>query len=433
MKRGAHSCIVRGARYCVNRTASPLRALDFAVSVAYEPLALRGGRGDTVRAEFLPLSRPSIGDAEIAAVTACLRSGWITSGPRVDEFERAFAQAVGAAHAVAVTSATAGLHLAFLAAGIGLGDEVITSPMTWASTGNMILAVGAHPVFVDVDPGTLNIDPDAVAGAVTRWTRAIVPVHFAGQPVDLDPLRAIAERHHLALIEDAAHALGTTYRGRPVGGGTAAVFSFHPIKAITTGEGGMVTADDDGFAERLRLLRFHGITRDAWNRYGRRGSPDYEVVALGFKYNMTDLQAALGLTQLARLEEFIEARTRIASWYAEALRGIPGVEMLEPVRYPARHAWHLLVVRLQLEVIGIGRDAVMEELLAANIGVGLHFKALHLHRLYREQFYFPPAALPHATHASERILSLPLFPVMTREDVGDVTNALNDIVRRHAT
>ena len=193
-----------------------------------------------------------------------------------------------------------------------------------------------------------------------------------------------------------------------------------------------MTADDDGFAERLRLLRFHGITRDAWNRYGRRGSPDYEVVALGFKYNMTDLQAALGLTQLARLEEFIEARTRIASWYAEALRSIPGVEMLEPVRYPARHAWHLLVVRLQLEVIEIGRDAVMEELLAANIGVGLHFKALHLHRLYREQLALRPDALPHATSASERILSLPLFPGMTRADVEDVASALEEILRRHA-
>ena len=386
-----------------------------------------------MRAEFLPLSRPSIGDAEIEAVVSCLRSGWVTSGPRVGEFEQAFAKAVGAAHAVAVTSATAGLHLAFLAAGIGLGDEVITSPMTWASTGNMVLAVGAHPVFVDVDPGTLNIDPDAVASAVTRWTRAIVPVHFAGQPVDLDPLRAIAERHRLALIEDAAHALGTTYRGRPVGGGsTAAVFSFHPIKAITTGEGGMVTTDDEGFAERLRLLRFHGITRDAWNRYGRRGTPDYEIVKLGYKYNMTDLQAALGLTQLARLETFIEARTRIAGWYADALSRIPGVEMLEPVPYPARHAWHLLVIRLRLETLRIGRDEVMETLLAANIGVGLHFKALHLHRLYREQFYFPPAALPHATQASERILSLPLFPGMTREDVRDVTNALDDVVHRHA-
>ncbi len=352
-----------------------------------------------MRPDFLPLSRPSIGPQEIEEVTACLRSGWLTSGPRVTRFEEAFAETVGVAHAVAMSSATAGLHLALLAAGVGPGDEVVTTPMTWASTGNMILAVGARPVFVDIDSGTLNID----------------------QPVDLDRLRAIAADHGLALIEDAAHALGTTYRGRPIGGGSAAaVFSFHPIKAITTGEGGMVATDDAALADRLRLLRFHGIARDAWSRYGRRGNPGYDIVALGFKYNMTDLQAALGLAQLARLQD------------REALAQVPAVEMLAPVSYPARHAWHLLVVRLRLEALRLGRDEVMDRLLAANIGVGLHFKALHLHRLYREQLALGPDALPHATSASERILSLPLFPGMTREDVEDVTSALAEILRRHA-
>lgn len=386
-----------------------------------------------MRTDFLPLSRPSIGDAEIEAVTACLRSGWLTSGARVAEFEETFARTVGARYAVAVTSGTAGMHLALLAAGIGPGAEVITSSMTWASTGNMILAVGATPVLIDVDPRTLNIDPDAVASAVGPATRAIVPVHFGGQPVDLDALRAVAARHGLSVIEDAAHALGTSYRGRPVGGGsTAAVFSFHPIKAITTGEGGMVTTDDEALAERLRLLRFHGIERDAWRRYGRRGNPDYEIVALGFKYNMTDIQAALGLAQLARLEALIEARTAIAGWYAEALHGVPSVEMLERVPYPARHAWNLLVVRLRLEAVRIGRDEVMSALLAANIGVGLHFKALHLHRLYRERLALPPGALPHATRASDQILSLPLFPGMTRADVRDVVEALDGAVRQHA-
>src|SRR6266436_5825914 len=345
-----------------------------------------------VRADFLPLSRPSIGPQEIEEVTACLRSGWLTSGPRVTRFEEAFAETVGVAHAVAMSSATAGLHLALLAAGVGPGDEVVTTPMTWASTGNMILAVGARPVFVDVDPGTLNIDPEAVASAITPRTRA-----------------------------------------RPIGGGSAAaVFSFHPIKAITTGEGGMVATDDAALADRLRLLRFHGIARDAWSRYGRRGNPGYDIVALGFKYNMTDLQAALGLAQLARLQEFVEARTRIAAWYREALARVPAVEMLAPVSYPARHAWHLLVVRLGLEALRLGRDEVMDGLLAANIGVGLHFKALHLHRLYREQLALRPDALPHATSASERILSLPLFPGMTREDVEDVASALAEILRRHA-
>ena len=331
-----------------------------------------------------------------------------------------------------MSSATAGLHLALLAAGIGPGDEVVTSPMTWASTGNMILAVGARPVFADIDPGTLNLDPDAAARVVGPRTRALLPVHFAGQPVDLDAFAALAMRHGLVLIEDAAHALGTTYRGRPIGSGPgSAVFSFHPIKAITTGEGGMVTTDDAALAERLRLLRFHGITRDAWTRYGRRGTPGYEIVALGFKYNMTDLQAALGLTQLARLEEFLDARTRIAGWYRDALASIPTVEMLAPVPYPARHTWHLLVVRLRLEALGVGRDDVIDGLLAANIGVGLHFKALHLHALYRE-LGFGLDALPHATRASESILSLPLFPAMTPGDVHDVASALDEISKRHA-
>ncbi len=386
-----------------------------------------------MRPHFLPLSRPSIGPAEVAAVTECLESGWLTGGPRVSRFEEAFAAAVDARHAVAVSSATAGLHLALLAAGIGPGDEVVTTPLTWAATGNMILAVGATPVFVDVDPGTLQIDPEAVARAIGPRTRAILPVHFAGQPVDLDRLRAVAGARGVELIEDAAHALGTRYRGRPIGGGTtAAVFSFHPIKAITTGEGGMITTDDAGLAERLRLLRFHGIARDAWSRYGGRGTPDYEIVALGFKYNMTDLQAALGLVQLGRLEDFVQARTRVADWYAEALRAVPGVDMLEPVRHPARHAWHLLVVRLRLEEIGVARDTVMQRLVEANIGVGLHFKALHLHPLYRDRVAADPATLPHATRASERILSLPLFPAMTRDDVRDVAEALARAVRRHA-
>jgi len=386
-----------------------------------------------MRSTFLPLSRPTIGPAEVGAVTECLESGWLTGGPRLGRFEEAFAAATGARHAVAVSSATGGLHLALLAAGIGPGDEVITTAMTWAATANMILAVGARPVFVDIEPGTLQMDVEAVARAVGPRTRAILPVHFAGQPVDLDPLRALAGRYGLALLEDAAHALGTRYRGRPIGGGTtAAVFSFHPIKAITTGEGGMVTTDDDALAERVRLLRFHGIARDAWSRYGKRGTPDYEIVALGFKYNMTDIQAALGLVQLGRLEEFVEARTRIAGWYADELRSVPGVDMLSAVPYPARHAWHLLVVRLRLEDFGLDRDALMQRLLEANVGVGLHFKALHLHRFYRDRLGIRPEELPHATRASERILSLPLFPTMTRDDVRDVAEALGDAVRRHA-
>lgn len=386
-----------------------------------------------MRPDFLPLSRPSISEKEIEAVVECLRSGWLTSGPRVAAFEARFAETVGAAHAVALSSGTAGLHLALLAIGVGPGDEVITTPMTWAATANMIVAAGATPVFVDIDPGTLNIDPLAVARAVTSRTRAIVPVHFAGQPVDLDALRTIATRHRLALVEDAAHALGTVHRGRPVGGGsTAAVFSFHPIKAITTGEGGMLTTDDAALAERVRLLRFHGIARDAWSRYGKPAVADYEVVELGFKYNMTDMQAALGLVQLGRLEEFLTARARVATWYAEALANLPGVEMLSRVPYPARHAWHLLVIRLQPGDAAADRDTLMQELSARNIGVGLHFKALHLHRFYRERAAQPAAELPHATRASRSIFSLPLFPAMTPDDVHDVVDALTQVLSARA-
>ena len=386
-----------------------------------------------MRSSFLPLSRPSIGDAEVEAVTACLRSGWLTSGPRVREFEERFARLVGVEHAVAVASGTAALHLALLATGIGPGDEVVTTPITWAATANMIVAVGAEPVFADVDPATLMLDPDAVAAAIGPRTRAILPVHYAGQPVDLDAIRVVVERHGLLVIEDAAHALGTTYRERPIGGGSAAAaFSFHPMKAITTGEGGMITTDDGALAERLRLLRFHGITRDAWSRYARQGHPGYEVAALGFKYNLTDMQAALGVVQLERLESFIEARTRVAGWYRDALAGFSSLAMLDPVPYAARHAWHLLVVRLRLDRLRQTRDEIMHGLLERNIGVGLHFTGLHEHAFYRARRPASAPALPHATRASGEILSLPLFPDMTRTDVDDVAAALEQTVRFHA-
>jgi len=366
-------------------------------------------------------------------VSACLRSGWLTSGPRVREFEERFAGLVGVEHAVAVSSGTAALHLALLASGIGPGDEVITTPITWAATANMIVAVGAEPVFAEVDAATLMLDPDAVAAAVGPRTRAILPVHYAGQPVDLDAIRAVAARHGLLVIEDAAHALGTTYRGRPIGGGsTAAAFSFHPMKAITTGEGGMITTDDGALADRMRLLRFHGITRDAWNRYARHGHPGYEVTALGFKYNLTDMQAALGVVQLERLESFVDARTRVAGWYRDALAGFSTLAMLDPVPYPSRHAWHLLVVRLRLERLGDTRDAIMHGLLECNVGVGLHFTALHEHAFYRARRAPSAPSLPNATRASAEILSLPLFPEMTRTDVDDVAAALQQTVGRHA-
>jgi dTDP-4-amino-4,6-dideoxygalactose transaminase len=263
-----------------------------------------------VTGDSLPFSRPSLGEAEIREVVDVLRSGWITSGPRVQRFESDFAAYVGSRHAVSVTSCTAGLHLALLAHGIGPGDDVVTTAMTWPTTVNVIELVGARPVFADVDPGTLQLEPGAVEAARTPSTRAILPVHFGGQACDLDALGAIASAHGLLLIEDAAHAVGTEYRGRRIGsGGNLACFSFHPIKNITTAEGGMVTTDDPALAESLRLLRFHGVNRDAWSRYSGGSSPRYETVRPGFKYNLTDVQAALGIHQLARLDGFIERRS----------------------------------------------------------------------------------------------------------------------------
>ena len=305
----------------------------------------------------LPMSRPSLGEEEINEVIDVIRSGWITTGSCAKGFEEEFARYVSARHAVAVNSCTAALHLALLAHGIGPGDEVITSSMTWSATVNMIEVVGAKPVFVDIDPRTLQISPETAAAAVTERTRAILPVHFAGQSCDLDGFKALAARHNLALIEDAAHAVGTEFRGRRIGSDSGtACFSFHPIKNITTGEGGMITTGDDRLAEQLRLLRFHGVNRDAWSRYGKSETPRYETVTPGWKYNLTDLQAALGIHQLAKLDGFIERRTRLAELYHEQLALIDSVRPLGCAEGTTRHAWHLFIVTLEIEY---GREILM--------------------------------------------------------------------------
>lgn len=377
----------------------------------------------------LPFSRPSLGEDEIREVVEVLRSGWITSGPRVERFERDFAEYVGVEHAVSVTSCTAGLHLALLAHGIGPGAEVITTPMTWPATANVVEFVGARPVFVDVDPGTLQLTPQTVASALTPDSRAILPVHFAGQACDLDGLRAIAREHDLVLIEDAAHAVGTEYRGRRIGAhGNTACFSFHPIKNITTAEGGMVTTDDADLAERLRLLRFHGVNRDAWSRYSGKSSPRYETIFPGLKYNLTDVQAALGIHQLARLDAFIERRSELASLYLKGLGDVDGIRMRTPAEGTTRHAWHLFVLSLELELLDCDRDAFMATLGELGIGTGLHFTAVHLHRYYRERYHYAPGDLPNAERASESVLSLPLFPEMKETDVARVCDAIRKVV-----
>lgn len=390
------------------------------------------GRFETGPPPFLPLSRPSITPEDIAAVSAVLRSGWITTGEQCAEFERAFAAQVGCQHAVAVTSATAGMHLLFHAFGIGPGDEVITPSMTWVSTANLITLLGATPVFVDVDRDTLMTSADRISGALTERTKLIVPVHFAGAPLDLDPLRDLATERGIALIEDAAHAAGTTYNGRPVGHAGTAVFSLHPIKNLTSGEGGVVCTDDPELAARIRRLRFHGLGADTFERETQGRAPQAEVVEPGFKYNLPDINAALALSQLRRLDSMNRRREALAARYRELLEDIKAVEPLAVPTYSLQHAWHLYVVRIDSERAGLDRDAFMARLKNRGIGTGLHFRAVHEHRYYRDS-RAAPQALPHTEWNSARVCSLPLFPDMARDDVDRVVQEIRGtlgIVRR---
>ena len=379
-------------------------------------------------AEFLPFSRPSLSRAAIDEVVACLESGWITTGPRVRRFEEALGQYLGAPHALALSSATAGLHLALLALGLEEGDEVITTPMTFAATLNTIVLAGGTPVLVDVDLATRNMNVERLAAAVTPRTRAIMPVHFAGLPVDLDPLYEVAARHELRVIEDAAHAIGTAYKGRRIGSfGDTQVFSFHPNKNMTTGEGGCVTTRDKELASSIALLRFHGMDREAWDRFSKKGSQHYEIVEPGFKYNMLDIQAALGIHQLTELEGFIERRTALALRYQRLLAGWPELELPGAPAYPHRHAWHLYAPLIVPEKAGLDRDAFMAALKARDIGTGLHYRAAHLYPYYRDRFGFARGDHPNAESISDRIVSLPLFPAMSEADQDRVVEAMRAV------
>ncbi|MCX6353627.1 MAG: DegT/DnrJ/EryC1/StrS family aminotransferase [Candidatus Aureabacteria bacterium] len=384
------------------------------------------------RKELLPFSRPSLGNEEIEEVVHSMKSGWITTGPKCHQFEEDLRKYVGASHAIALTSATAGLHLSLLAAGIGHGDEVITTSMTFAATANVITLVGARPVFVDIG-GDLNINPELIETAITTRTKAIMPVHFAGYPCDMDRIMAIARRRNLVVIEDAAHAIGTEYNGRRIGSiGDMTIFSFHPIKNITTGEGGMLVTDNPSFAEKTRLLKFHGIQKDAWKRYGAKEIPQYEILFPGFKYNLTDLQAALGIHQMKKLDDFIEQRTRYARIYQESLRDVKEIMLPEaPAHKGTRHAWHLFVVLADIDRLAIDRDRFMGEMLEANIGIGLHFPAIHLQPYYQKTFGYARGMFPRTEFVSDRIFSLPLYPGMSEGDVRDAASAVREIVARH--
>jgi UDP-4-amino-4-deoxy-L-arabinose-oxoglutarate aminotransferase len=374
---------------------------------------------------FLPFSRPDISEADITAVAEVLRSGWITTGPQAANLESEFGKHCGARHSIAVASATGGMQVLLRALDIGPGDEVITPSMTWVSTVNMIVLCGATPVFVDVDRHTLMVSPEQVEALITPRTRAIIPVHYAGAAVDLDGFRTLASRHGITLIEDAAHAAGTAYKGRAIGSSGTAIFSFHPIKNMTSGEGGMVVTDDDQLADRLRRLKFHGLGADAFDRNNRGRAAQAEVLEPGYKYNLPDIAAALGLGQLQRLQQFNRRRGELAALYAEALADIEGIEPLGQTPWPIQHSWHLYIVRVRQQRYGLDRDRFMAALQQRQIGTGLHFKAIHRQKYYRQQGY-GNAALPNTEWNSDRICSLPLFPAMADADVARVADAIRD-------
>ncbi len=379
------------------------------------------------RQEFLPFAPPLIGEEEINEVVATLRSGWITTGPKTKRFETNLAAYLGASGALALNSCTAALHTALVTLGVGPGDEVITTPLTFAASVNVIEHVGARPVLVDVEADTLNIDPAMVERAITPRTKTIIPVHFAGHPVDLDPLYDAAQRRGLAVLEDAAHALAARYKGRLIGSGENPVaFSFYATKNLTTGEGGMLTGNPE-FLERARLISLHGMSRDAWKRYDKGGKWYYEVLYPGFKYNMTDIQAALGLWQLKKLPGFEERRRAVVALYDQAFAQEDALET--PVERPeVEHAWHLYVLRLRLEALRIDRDQFIEELTNRNIGTSVHFIPIHLHPYYRDKYAFTPESYPIAFSNYRRMISLPLNVRLSDADVADVIEAVRDVV-----
>jgi dTDP-4-amino-4,6-dideoxygalactose transaminase len=382
------------------------------------------------RTTFLPFALPHITQAEIDEVVDTLRSGWLSTGPKTKRFEREFAQAVGAPHAVAVNSATAALHLALTALDIGADDEVIAPVYTFTSTAAVILHCGARPVFVDVDPTTCNLDPARLNAAITPRTRAIVVVHIAGLPAEMDAILAIARAHGIAVIEDAAHAFPAMYRYRMVGAiGDMTAFSFYATKTLATGEGGMLTTGNPEYAQRAAMMALHGMSRDAWKRYSAGGAWFYEVLEPGFKYNMPDLAASLGLHQLARRRWLHERRQAIAARYSSAFSPYEEFET-PPDPGHVVHAWHLYMLRLRPERLTTTRDDFIRALADANIGASVHFIPLHLHPFYRTRYQLAPEDFPNALDAYLREISLPIYPAMSDDDVDDVIAAVVEVLLR---
>jgi len=383
----------------------------------------------------IPFCRPSIGEEEIDEVVKTLRSGWVTTGPRTAQFEAEFRDYLGCRHALAVNSATAGMHLALAACGIGPGDEVITTPLTFCATVNVILHVGATPVLADIG-GDGNIDPQSIAERITSRTRAIIPVHLAGKPCDMRAIWTLAERHGLRVIEDAAHAVEAHYDGLPLGSSKsksqsdAVAFSFYATKNVTTGEGGMVVTNDEGLDDRMKVLCLHGISKDAWNRYSEKGKWSYEVLEAGFKYNLSDIQSSIGIHQLRRVERLAEARRALVELYNQELRDVEEVEVPEDSG-DGRHSWHLYVLRLNLERLAIDRDEFIEELQRRGVGVSVHFIPIPLHRFFAKWADLPQNSCPRALYMYRRIISLPLYPSLTVEQVKYVSATVKQIAARH--
>lgn len=384
-----------------------------------------------VRDEFLIFGSPLIDESMIAEVVATLRSGWIGTGPRVARFEELFREYIGSRHAVALNSCTAALHLSMVVAGIRAGDEVITTPLTFCSTANAILHAGGTPVFVDVERESMNLNPDLIEAAITPRTKAILPVHLAGRPCRMDAVMAIARRRGLLVIEDAAHCIEGQHHGRKIGTiGDLTCFSFYVTKNLMTGEGGMVTTNNQDYADKIKMYGLHGLSKDAWRRYSDEGFKRYEVVFPGFKYNMMDLQAALGIHQIGGLAAHHARRAEIWARYDEAFRDLPLAVPAAPEPGTV-HARHLYTVLLDVDRLTAGRDAIQDALFRENIGTGIHYVSLHLQEYYRKTYGFRPEDFPNARYISERTLSLPLSPKLTDCEVNDVIAAVKKVMGRH--
>ncbi len=378
--------------------------------------------------QFLPFHRPQIDEEEIASVMETLRSGWLTTGPKVRQFEQEFAKQVGASYAVAVNSCTAALHLALESIGIKEGDEVIVPTMTFAATGEVVTYFKAKPILVDCRPDTLYIDVEQMERMITSKTKAIIPVHFAGQPCEMEKILEIARVYGVKVIEDAAHALPAQDHGKVIGSiGDITCFSFYVTKTITTGEGGMATTENPELADRMRTMSLHGLTKDPWRRYTAEGSWDYEIFSPGYKYNMTDIAAAIGIPQLAKSKKFWEIRQQYAKLYHEGLKDVAALT-LPSVRDGVQHAWHLYVIQLDPDRSRIGRNECIEQLKKHNIGCSVHFIPLHLHPYYRDTYGFQPEHFPVATRLFDRIISLPIYPGMTEANVRCVIETLRELL-----